>query len=98
LKLEGKLIGPWVPEFERYMGRQQISGPAVNLDLEDLSFIDEPGRSLLRRMEQRGVHLLNCPEFIRHLLTSSEIRHQARCKKTTNEEKEHASTLQSGNY
>jgi outer membrane protein len=56
-KLEGKLTGPWVNELEQaWMAAP--SGPAVIIDLADVTFIDYAGRSLLARMHESGAKLI----------------------------------------
>jgi len=53
VKLEGKLLGPWVEEVARACEAQ--AGEAVSLDLSALTFVDEAGRRLLRELLSAGV-------------------------------------------
>ncbi len=50
--LEGKLIGPWVKELEKYWQSSVAANPSRTMlvDLADVSFIDADGRALLARM------------------------------------------------
>lgn len=59
--LEGKLIGPWVKELEKYWESVVTANPSTTMlvDLADVSFIDAEGRALLARMRQTGVRLLS---------------------------------------
>src|SRR4029434_431958 len=58
--LEGKLIGPWVKELEKYWESMATNASRTMLvDLADVSFIDAEGRALLARMRQKGVRLLS---------------------------------------
>ncbi len=60
LELEGRLAGPWVKELElcwcSAAGIQQAS--PVRVDLSSVTFIDEEGRGLLKRMYQEGAKLM----------------------------------------
>jgi len=59
--LEGKLIGPWVKELEKYWESTVAKNASRTMlvDLADVSFIDAEGRALLARMRQKGVRLLS---------------------------------------
>src|SRR4030095_7660521 len=59
--LEGKLIGPWVKELEKYWESvvAKNASRTMLVDLADVSFIDAAGRALLARMRQKGVRLLS---------------------------------------
>ena len=58
--LEGKLAGPWVKELDlcwrSAAGTQQIY--PVRVDLSSVTFIDEEGKDLLRRMYLEGAKLV----------------------------------------
>jgi len=58
--LEGKLAGPWVKEAElcwRSAAETQQIHP-VHVDLSSVTFIDEDGKELLRKMYQQGAKLV----------------------------------------
>jgi hypothetical protein len=58
-ELEGKLAGPWVKELEhswRLAGTQKISH--VRVDLSSVTFIDQEGKDLLRKMYREGAKLV----------------------------------------
>src|SRR5213593_1841226 len=59
LKLEGKLIGPWVEEVTR-VWTDAASSPRSNyiVDLCSVTFIDNPGRALLAAMSGRGARFV----------------------------------------
>ena len=59
--LEGKLIGPWVKELEKYWEGVVTTNASRTMlvDLAEVSFIDAEGRALLARMRQKGVRLLS---------------------------------------
>ena len=59
--LEGKLVGPWVEEFEKHWESAVATNTSrmMLVDLADVSFIDAEGRALLAKMRQKGVRLLS---------------------------------------
>jgi hypothetical protein len=72
LKLEGKLGGPWVDELQAFWlghSRQKGQMPIKSVDLAEVSFIDDRGTELLRRMRRKGVSLVGGSDFINQLLT-----------------------------
>lgn len=59
LKLEGRLVGPWVQEVSRvWMDAAQCSWVGFVIDLRSVTFIDNPGRALLADMSRRGAQLV----------------------------------------
>ncbi len=59
LRLEGKLVGPWIPELEQcWRGVTDTARPAhLIVDLAGVSWVDSSGRALLREMHSTGVTL-----------------------------------------
>ena len=58
LVLAGRLEGPWVLETE-YAWRSSLrSGRQIELDMRQLTGIDDAGRELLLAMHLAGVHLV----------------------------------------
>lgn len=59
LRLEGKLIGPWVEEVEQCWRKALVNlGPrTILVDLSAVSFVDAAGQSLLAKMELAGFRL-----------------------------------------
>jgi hypothetical protein len=55
IKLEGKIVGPWVEEFERtYQSVVPSLGTReLHLDLREVGFVDAKGRDLLREIYQK---------------------------------------------
>jgi ABC-type transporter Mla MlaB component len=68
LKLEGKLSGPWVDELQRCWTSLKQEESPISVNLQEVSFLDGRGRSLLLRMEREGAHLVECSDFIGNLL------------------------------
>ncbi|HWP59209.1 MAG TPA: hypothetical protein VNL14_15045 [Candidatus Acidoferrales bacterium] len=55
VELEGKLAGPWVEELERFWSG--MAGPA-RMSLKAVTFVDDKGKELLKKMHERGVELI----------------------------------------
>ncbi len=59
-RLDGKLAGEWVKEFERCWICAKNMGPEAQfkIDLSGVSFVDEKGKALLESMVSEGAELL----------------------------------------
>ena len=64
LRLEGKLVGPWVEELQRLSDEALSHKKAVSLDLEKVWFVDPRGVTLLRDLARRKVSQANCSQFV----------------------------------
>jgi anti-anti-sigma regulatory factor len=64
LKLEGRLIGPWVAELKNACQRHLDANRPVCLDFADVTFADRDGLSLLLRLRGQGAKFLNCSGFL----------------------------------
>jgi len=64
LRLEGRLIGPWVEELRRSCDRVLPTGAKLTLDFSEVSFVDRKGIELIRTLGNRNVALLNCSAFV----------------------------------
>jgi hypothetical protein len=55
MKLEGKIAGPWVEEFNRsWQSLEPLpSSRELQLDLREVAFVDAKGRELLRKIYQQ---------------------------------------------
>jgi len=61
IKLEGKVVGPWVQELRRSWQSfaPSLGTRELRLDLRGVSFVDAEGRQLLREIYQAsGAHFL----------------------------------------
>jgi anti-anti-sigma regulatory factor len=73
LKLEGCLMGAWVPELEAcwHALAQTSSSPRVRLDLTDVCHVDDAGRELMTLMYRAGVQFVTSgfviPELVREI-------------------------------
>jgi hypothetical protein len=64
LRLEGRLIGPWVDELWRSCSEVLATGAGLTLDFAEVSFVDRKGVELLRSLTTRRVALSNCSPFV----------------------------------
>jgi ABC-type transporter Mla MlaB component len=64
LKLEGRLIGPWVDELGAACEAQLRNSRRLMLDVSDVSYADRAGMALLVTLKQRGIELVNCPPLL----------------------------------
>ena len=68
LKLEGKLLHPWVPELRSASLAASSAGRPLRLDLQQLSFADDLGAQTLRELISHGAKIAACSDFISELL------------------------------
>jgi anti-anti-sigma regulatory factor len=69
LKLEGKLLGPWMGELESACCRtSQVSLDRVRLDLSSLTFVDAEGARYLASLVRDGARVIACSEFVAEML------------------------------
>jgi hypothetical protein len=64
IRLEGRVIGPWVAELGRASERALARSGQLTLDLAHVSFIDQEGIALVRSLQARGAGLRNCSPFV----------------------------------
>lgn len=63
LRLEGRIVGPWVAELAQTCENALAGGGPLRLHLADVDFMDSSGVALLGVLRSRGVELLECPPF-----------------------------------
>jgi anti-anti-sigma regulatory factor len=68
LKLEGKLLGPWVDELGRACEELQVPPGRLCLNLSAVTFIDSAGLRLLGDLIRRGTTISQCSGFVAELL------------------------------
>jgi ABC-type transporter Mla MlaB component len=64
LKVEGRVVGPWVEELRRICDSMVIDQRELHLDLADVSYVDADGVATLTDFKSRGVKLENCSAFL----------------------------------
>ena len=68
LKLEGRIVGPWVGELCRLCETLLSHRSPLNLDLTDVRFADADGVTALLGLKSRGVILTNASPFLEEQL------------------------------
>ena len=68
LKLEGKLVKPWIGELESACGEFLVTPERVCLDLYDLNFIDAAGARFLASLIRDGARVIACSGFVAEML------------------------------
>ena len=58
LQLAGRLAGPWVTETEQAWRSSSCSGKQIEIDVRELTGIDDCGRELLAAMHAAGARLI----------------------------------------
>ena len=72
LKLEGRVVGPWVEELRRICEPLLAGDRALKLDLAEVSYVDAEGVAVLSSLKQRGVKLVNMTPFVAEELKIAE--------------------------
>jgi anti-anti-sigma regulatory factor len=71
LRLEGRVIGPWVEELRRSCERALTNTSRTTLDFANVSFVDRDGVALVRSLRRRQVALVNCSPFVTEQLKAA---------------------------
>lgn len=71
LRLEGKLVGPWLDELRQACQASLDSQSGLSLDLSDVNFVDRAGAKYLRTLLAQGAQVTNCTPFVAELLKLS---------------------------
>jgi ABC-type transporter Mla MlaB component len=73
LKLEGKLVEPWVSEVRQLLDDAEKSAHH-RLDLASVGYVDRAGVELLRELVDRGVEIVSSSLYVTELLRSQRDR------------------------
>ena len=60
LVLEGKLVGACVDELDKCWHEAPDKWSSLLIDLSSVSFIDDRGKQLLKKMHDKGAQLVSC--------------------------------------
>jgi hypothetical protein len=71
IKLEGKLLEPWVDEVRKACAAGTNSFDRPHFDLSALTFVDAAGAALLRDLIGQGIEVVACSSYVAHLLRAS---------------------------
>src|SRR5690242_16463024 len=74
LIVEGKLMAPWVKEFEACWRElvNRMPRKAIQINLAAVSFIDDEGKALLTEMCRQGVQIIPCGLLIKAIVNEIE--------------------------
>ena len=64
LRLEGRVVGPWVEELLRTCEPLMGGDRGVSLDLAEVSYVDAEGARALRALQDRGARLERESPFV----------------------------------
>lgn len=64
LRLEGRIIGPWVNELRDVCESFARDGVKITLDLEEVVFADDGAVALLTGLQNRGITLIRLTPFV----------------------------------
>jgi len=64
LRLEGRIVGPWVVELRRLCEAALAEGHALQLHLAEVEYMDRDGIALLSGLRTQGVSLTEAPPFV----------------------------------
>ena len=68
LKIEGRLVSEWVSLLEKECSRWMHHNRERLLDLEEVTYVDTSGLTLLRRLTRSSWKVSRCSSFVRQLL------------------------------
>jgi anti-anti-sigma regulatory factor len=74
LKVEGKLLAPWIGELEAACREARAMRSPVCLDLRGLTFVDAEGARLLASLIRDGAEVIGCSGFVAEMLHLEECR------------------------
>jgi anti-anti-sigma regulatory factor len=72
LKLEGKLLEPWINELVEACRRAVGDDQSAVIDLSGVSFVDAPAAVAVRELMRRGIGLTGCSPLVARLLEASD--------------------------
>ena len=74
LKLEGRLVGPWVPELMTAVLRAQAFSLPIEIDVWDLTYADLEGEKAIARLHQKGARFKGKSPYSEYLFQRLQIR------------------------
>jgi anti-anti-sigma regulatory factor len=64
LKLEGRVVGPWVQAIRESCDQALLKSNRLMVDMSEVSFIERDAISLFRELQSRNVVFINCSPFL----------------------------------
>jgi ABC-type transporter Mla MlaB component len=68
LKLEGKLLAPWIGELQTACRENFVKPSQVILDLRGVTFVDAEGTRFLASLIRDGAQVIGCSGFVAEML------------------------------
>jgi anti-anti-sigma regulatory factor len=68
LRLEGKLLEPWIGELQAAYDASRVPPDRVRLDLRAVTFMDSAGARYLDGLIRDGARVIGCSAFVAELL------------------------------
>ena len=76
LRLSGRIQSDHLEELTAHIRRNGRTGPAIVLDLEDVTLVDVPAVRFLSFCEAEGIELLHCAPYIRQWMSRERGREE----------------------
>ena len=73
LRLEGRVVGPWVADLREACGKVLGEKRVLTLDLSEVMFASREGVALLLGLKAQGVVLWGCPPFLSLELNAADV-------------------------
>ncbi len=73
IKLEGKLLDPWVGEVRKACAAARVRSGRTRLDLAAVTFVDAAGVDLLRELIRQGVEIAACSGYVAEILQGEQL-------------------------
>jgi len=70
-RLSGRMDAENLGEVQVVLSAE-VSGRNIVLDLKDLTLVDQDAVIFLRRCESKGIHLVDCPAYIREWINGEQ--------------------------
>lgn len=72
VRLAGQVRAQWVHELRRLCDQILQAGRSLEIEMSDVSFVDDDGARLLHELTGRGATLANCALFVAEQLKTVE--------------------------
>ena len=73
LRLEGRLVGPWVDELRKTVWRTEVWRRPLEIDVTDLTYVDEDGENALSWLHRMGARFQGKGPFSGYLFERLKI-------------------------
>lgn len=74
LKLEGRVVGPWVQEIRESCDQALLKSNRLLIDMSEVSFIERDAISLFQELQNRNVVFINCSPFLSWQLAAARTK------------------------